>query len=312
MNFHTEKSMYAPGETAEFLIEQLPPEAVRLRATLRHLEKNRADGGSSCGGVVRSAAAGNGLYRLSDAGAGAEFKRRRAGRGVWGCGCFVQLDEISALRLCMGLYACGGCGRQNRRDEPLSSQRRAVLRLAVPASSARSERIYPPGKTGRAEPSPATRCGPISDAAHEKNMACMAYNMIYAANSDLPDGRLRGESAMAAGQGERAGFYLRYGREARPGGRAAIFQPAERGTGKSISLRRKRKCSRRLLSTAGTAMTIGENGPMRTADGEPLGYDENGAPIELVKNCYTQFLNAAKAAIAPRYLAFQSGWRAGD
>ena len=50
--------------------------------------------------------------------------------------------------------------------------------------------------------------------------------------------------------------------------------------------------------------TIGENGPMRAADGGPLGYDENGSPIHLVKDCYTQFLNAAKAAIAPKYLAF--------
>ena len=38
MNLHTEKSMYAPGETAEVLVEDLPSEAALLRLTLRHLE----------------------------------------------------------------------------------------------------------------------------------------------------------------------------------------------------------------------------------------------------------------------------------
>ena len=50
--------------------------------------------------------------------------------------------------------------------------------------------------------------------------------------------------------------------------------------------------------------TIGEMGMMTAADGQPLGYDENGQPICLVKNTYTPFLNAAKEAIGDHFLVF--------
>ena len=43
---------------------------------------------------------------------------------------------------------------------------------------------------------------------------------------------------------------------------------------------------------------------MTTADGEPLGTDENGKPIRYVKDTFTQFLNAAKEAIGDKYLVF--------
>ena len=50
--------------------------------------------------------------------------------------------------------------------------------------------------------------------------------------------------------------------------------------------------------------TIGEYGRMTTADGKTLGEDENGQPINYVKDGYTLFLNQAKAALGERYLTF--------
>lgn len=50
--------------------------------------------------------------------------------------------------------------------------------------------------------------------------------------------------------------------------------------------------------------TIGEYGAMTAADGQPLGTDEQGNPVSLVKDGYTIFLNKAKAALGKRYLTF--------
>jgi dextranase len=50
--------------------------------------------------------------------------------------------------------------------------------------------------------------------------------------------------------------------------------------------------------------TIGENGRMTNANGGPLGFSAHGEPIYTVKECYTAFLNAAKRAIAPKFLDF--------
>jgi dextranase len=50
--------------------------------------------------------------------------------------------------------------------------------------------------------------------------------------------------------------------------------------------------------------TIGENGRMQTPEGEPLGVDEIGKPIHLVKDGYTVFLNKAKEALGDKYLVF--------
>lgn len=50
--------------------------------------------------------------------------------------------------------------------------------------------------------------------------------------------------------------------------------------------------------------TVGDWGEMVTAEGEPLGYKEDKTPIYLVKDTYTQFLNAAKKALGDKYLSF--------
>jgi dextranase len=50
--------------------------------------------------------------------------------------------------------------------------------------------------------------------------------------------------------------------------------------------------------------TIGENGRMQTPENGPLGYDENGTPIQYVKDGYTIFLNKAKEALGDKYLVF--------
>ena len=50
--------------------------------------------------------------------------------------------------------------------------------------------------------------------------------------------------------------------------------------------------------------TVGDWGEMTTSQGEPLGYTEDGEPIHMVLDTYTQFLNAAKSALGDRYLTF--------
>jgi dextranase len=50
--------------------------------------------------------------------------------------------------------------------------------------------------------------------------------------------------------------------------------------------------------------TIGENGKMQTPEGEPLGFDDKGRPIQYVKDGYTVFLDRAKEALGDKYLVF--------
>lgn len=140
-------------------------------------------------------------------------------------------------------------------------------------------------------------------AAHETGMACMAYNMIYAANKTyLQDGsgvspkwRLIKENGddFTCDMDETLGDVgiLQYFNPLNPDWQRYIF-------------RREAEALHAFDFDGWHGDTIGELGPMTAADGGPLGYREDGSPVNRVKDCYTPFLNAAKEAISPRFLTF--------
>lgn len=140
-------------------------------------------------------------------------------------------------------------------------------------------------------------------AAHQRNMVCMAYNMIYAANQTyLTDGSGVNPAwrlVKASGQD----FTCDMNEEFGPVGVLQYFNLLNKEWQRYI-FAQENKVFDAFAFDGWHGDTIGENGRMKTADGEPLGYDENGKPIRLVKDCYTSFLNAAKAAIGDKYLVF--------
>ena len=139
--------------------------------------------------------------------------------------------------------------------------------------------------------------------AHKRGITCMAYNMVYAANQTYrndgsgvdaawrlvkPDGR-DFTCDMDASRGDVG--VLQYFNILNPAWQRYLFA-------------REREVFSAYAFDGWHGDTIGENGPMRDATGGPLGYDQNGNPIWLVKDGYTAFLNAAKRAIGNRYLLF--------
>ena len=141
------------------------------------------------------------------------------------------------------------------------------------------------------------------DAAHQKGMVGLAYNMIYAANQMyLTDGSGVDASwrlLKKNGQDFTVDMNARLG----PVGILQYFNPLNPEWQQYIFAREEEIFSA-FAFDGWHGDTIGEMGPMTTTDGEPLGYDDEGNPIWLVKNTYTQFLNAAKKAIGDKYLVF--------
>ena len=141
------------------------------------------------------------------------------------------------------------------------------------------------------------------DEAHSRGMACMAYNMIYAANMTYiddesgvnPSWRLRKQTGedftcdMNASLGK-VGI-LQYFNPLNPDWQKYIFE-------------KENEVFSAFPFDGWHGDTIGEMGIMMTADGSPLGFDDNGKPIQTVKDSYTYFLNAAKKAIGKHFLVF--------
>lgn len=50
--------------------------------------------------------------------------------------------------------------------------------------------------------------------------------------------------------------------------------------------------------------TVGDWGDMVTADGQPLGYTDDGQPIYVIADTYKEFLDAAKAALGDKCISF--------
>ena len=141
------------------------------------------------------------------------------------------------------------------------------------------------------------------DEAHQKGMVCLAYNMIYAANKTyLTDGSgVDASWRLVKNNGQ--DFTVDMDARLGPVGVLQYFNPLNPDWQKYI-FAREEEVFTAFAFDGWHGDTIGEMGKMKTADGGPLGYDENGKPITLVKDTYTQFLNAAKEAIGDRYLVF--------
>ena len=302
MNFRTEKSMYAPGETAQIFTEDLSSEAALLRLTFRHLEDTvltvetpaaetfslTLPGTDFTGYLLEMQALNPDGEVLAEASTAVDVssgwtKFPRYGY-VWD---FTPAADASAKIDAMSRYHLNGVqfyDWQYRHHQPVAEDLSSWKDWSGRTISGDAVRAY-------------------IDAAHEKNMVCMAYNMIYAANQTyLTDGSgVSPEWRLVKANGQ--DFTCDMDAKLGPVGVLQYFNPLNADWQKYI-FAQENKVFEAFAFDGWHGDTIGENGPMRTADGGPLGYDENGQPIHLVKNCYTQFLNAAKAAIAPKYLVF--------
>ena len=188
MDFHTKKSMYAPGETAELIIESLPPNAALLRLTLRHLENEvqvlEIPVAESCflqlpekdftGYLLEmqalsaeGAVLANAFTAVDVSSSWTKFPRYGY---VWD---FTPVADASAKIDAMSRYHLNGVqfyDWQYRHHQPVATDVSSWQDWSGRTISGDAVRAY------------------IS-AAHEKNMVCMAYNMIYAANQTyLTDG----------------------------------------------------------------------------------------------------------------------------
>ena len=141
------------------------------------------------------------------------------------------------------------------------------------------------------------------DTAHQMGMAGMNYNMIYAANLSY---RMDGSGVDASWRlikenGE--DFTCDMDASRGPVGILQYFNPLNPDWQQYI-FSREQEVFFAFAFDGWHGDTIGEMGVMHTAEGGPLGYDENGMPIDRVKDTYTAFLNAAKAALGDKYLVF--------
>lgn len=302
MTCYTDKSMYAPNETACVYVEAIPQGAQQLRITLNHLEQQvmmlesepadqvlvqlpEPDG---TGYLLEIEALGNDQDVLAKTYTAIDIssswtKFPRYGY-VWDYSVVANAEEKIAA---MSRYHINGVqfyDWQYRHHQPVSEDLTSWKDWS-------GRTIY--GDVVR----------DYLSAAHEKGMACMAYNMIYAANQTyLTDGSgVSPDWRLVKANGE--DFTSEMNGLLGPVGVLQYFNPLNLDWQQYV-FSQEQKVFQAFDFDGWHGDTIGENGRMRTASGEPLGYDENGKPIYLVKDCYTQFLNAAKAAIAPKYLAF--------
>ena len=141
------------------------------------------------------------------------------------------------------------------------------------------------------------------DAAHARGMVSMAYNMIYAANMTYRTDGSGVDPAWRLVRADGRDFTCDMDAGLGDAGVLQFFNPLNEGWQHYI-FDREKEVFRAFAFDGWHGDTIGEAGRMRAANGGPLGYDADGKPIYLVKNCYTQFLDAAKAAIGNKYLVF--------
>lgn len=302
MTCYTDKSMYAPNETACVYVEAIPQGTRQLRITLNHLDHQvmalesepadqvlvqlpEPDGK----GYLMEIEALNGnqdvlakTYTAIDV-SNSWTKFPRYGY-VWDYSAVSNPEEKIAA---MSRYHINGVqfyDWQYRHHQPVSEDLTSWKDWSGRTIYGDAVRDY-------------------LSAAHEKGMACMAYNMIYAANQTyLTDGSgVSPDWRLVKANGE--DFISEMNGLLGPVGVLQYFNPLNPDWQQYI-FSQEQKVFQAFDFDGWHGDTIGENGRMRTPNDEPLGYDENGKPIYLVKDCYTQFLNAAKAAIAPKYLTF--------
>lgn len=298
----TEKSMYAPGETATVCLEGLPAEATALRARLYSLERcvwdwqlpaskrfplslPDADGR---GYALEVEALDEQQNVLTSAFTAVDVssswtKFPRYGY-VWD---FTPSADAESKADEMARYHLNGVqfyDWQYRHHRPLADDLSGWRDWSGRWISGDTVRAY-------------------LRAAHDRGMACMAYNMIYAANETyLTDGSgVQADWRLVRANG--ADFTCDMDAKLGPVGVLQYFNLLNPDW-QSYIFAQENRVFEAFDFDGWHGDTIGENGPMRTADGGPLGYDADGKPIYLVKDGYTAFLNAAKAAIGDKYLAF--------
>lgn len=298
----TEKSMYAPGETAVVCLENLPAEATALRARLYSLERcvwdwqlpaskrfplslPDADGR---GYALEIEALDEEQNVLTSAFTAVDVssswtKFPRYGY-VWD---FTPSADAESKADEMARYHLNGVqfyDWQYRHHRPLADDLSGWRDWSGRWISGDTVRAY-------------------LRAAHDRGMACMAYNMIYAANETyLTDGSgVQADWRLVRANG--ADFTCDMDAKLGPVGVLQYFNLLNPDW-QSYIFAQENRVFEAFDFDGWHGDTIGENGPMRTADGGPLGYDTDGKPIYLVKDGYTAFLNAAKAAIGDKYLAF--------
>lgn len=298
----TEKSMYAPGETAVVCLENLPAEATALRARLYSLERcvwdwqlpaskrfplslPDADGR---GYALEVEALDEQQNVLTSAFTAVDVssswtKFPRYGY-VWD---FTPSADAESKADEMARYHLNGVqfyDWQYRHHRPLADDLSGWRDWSGRWISGDTVRAY-------------------LRAAHDRGMACMAYNMIYAANETyLTDGSgVQADWRLVRANG--ADFTCDMDAKLGPVGVLQYFNLLNPDWQNYIFAQENRVFEA-FDFDGWHGDTIGENGPMRTADGGPLSYDADGKPIYLVKDGYTAFLNAAKAAIGDKYLAF--------
>ncbi|SHO44454.1 glycoside hydrolase family 66 protein [Anaerocolumna xylanovorans] len=147
--------------------------------------------------------------------------------------------------------------------------------------------------------------------AHEANMINMAYNMIYA-GTDTFFWDKEGKPTIAEqwklyfapdsdrGEGE---FKFHMGTSPSGNGNLYFLNPLNPSWQKYI-FAQENKIFKAFAFDGWHGDTVGDWGKMVTYDGKPLGVNEAGEPIYLVKDTYTRFLNAAKEALGNKYLSF--------
>lgn len=298
----TEKSMYAPGETAVVCLENLPAEATALRARLYSLERcvwdwqlpaskrfplslPDADGR---GYALEVEALDEQQNVLTSAFTAVDVssswtKFPRYGY-VWD---FTPSADAESKADEMARYHLNGVqfyDWQYRHHRPLADDLSGWRDWSGRWISGDTVRAY-------------------LRAAHDRGMACMAYNMIYAANETyLTDGSgVQADWRLVRANG--ADFTCDMDAKLGPVGVLQYFNLLNPDW-QSYIFAQENRVFEAFDFDGWHGDTIGENGPMCTADGGPLGYDADGKPIYLVKDGYTAFLNAAKAAIGDKYLAF--------
>lgn len=298
----TEKSMYAPGETAVVCLENLPAEATALRARLYSLER--------CVWDWQLPASKRFPLSLPDAdgrGYALEIEALDEQQNVL-TSAFTAVDVSSSWtkfpRYGYVWDFTPSADAESKADEMARYhlngvqfydwQYRHHRPLAADLSGWRDwSGRWISGDTVRA----------YLRAAHDRGMVCMAYNMIYAANETyLTDGSgVQADWRLVRANG--ADFTCDMDAKLGPVGVLQYFNLLNPDW-QSYIFAQENRVFEAFDFDGWHGDTIGENGPMRTADGGPLGYDADGKPIYLVKDGYTAFLNAAKAAIGDKYLAF--------
>lgn len=302
MNCRTDKSMYAPNETVCVYVDGLPAETVSLRLILSHLEKTV---------LTEEIAAAERFSLLPPAKDGKgyllEVQALDPDKALL-AGAFTAIDVSSAwTRFPRYGYVWDFTPGVDAQAKIETLCRFHINGLQFYDWQYRHHRPVADDTSvwkdwsGRTVSGDAVRA--YLSAAHEKGMACLAYNMIYAANQTyLTDGS-GVDPAWRLVKADGTDFTCDMDAHLGPVGVLQYFNPLNPGWQRYL-FEQENKVFDAFTFDGWHGDTIGENGPMQTAEGGPLGHDVSGHPIRLVKDCYALFLNAAKAAIAPSYLVF--------